>query len=340
MTISSHPAKPVWTEAVAKYQQPSLSRSLGQMANTLIPYMALLAAMYASLTLSYWLVLALAVPASGFLVRIFIICHDCGHGSFFTSKRANRLLGFITGLLTFLPASYWSHEHAKHHASAGDLDHRGHGDVWTLTVQEYLALSRGRRLWYRIYRNPVIMFGVGPLYIFFISYRFCRWQDGTRARWSTMTTNAALLGVLGLMSVTIGLKAYVMIQLPVILLAGTAGVWLFYMQHQFEGTYWARHDTWNFVRQALEGSSFYKLPRLLQWFTGNIGFHHIHHLSPRIPNYYLQKCHESTPLFQAIKPITLAASLQSLTYRLWDEERHQLVGFGAIKVFRNKRPIP
>jgi omega-6 fatty acid desaturase (delta-12 desaturase) len=330
--------EPSWRQAVAKYRHPSLRRSLAQMANTIIPYFALLGAMYLSLPVSYWLTLALAVPAAGFLVRIFIIFHDCGHGSFFAAKRANRTLEFFTGLLLFIPAYCWSHQHAQHHASAGDLDNRGDGDVWTLTVQEYLAQPRWKRFWYRIYRNPVVMFGVGPLYIFLIRYRYWRRKDGPRERWSTIRTNLVLLGIVLVMSLTIGVKAYVMIQLPVILLAATAGVWLFYVQHQFAGTYWERHDTWSFVRQALQGSSFYKLPRLMQWFTGNIGFHHVHHLSPRIPNYHLQRCHESHPMFQVVKPITLWSSWQSLTYRLWDEEGKQLVGYGALKVCLRKPP--
>jgi omega-6 fatty acid desaturase (delta-12 desaturase) len=316
-----------WREAVARYESPSRLRSLGQIANSLIPYLALLGTMYLSLRLSYWLTLALAVPAAGLLVRIFIILHDCGHGAFFASKRANRLVGFIAGLLTFIPSYAWSHDHAKHHASAGDLDNRGNGDIWTLTVREYLARSRWHRLWYRLYRHPVVMFGIGPLYTFAIRYRFWRRRDTSRARWNVIGTNAALLGIVLAMFLTVGLKAYLMVQGPIMALAAAVGVWLFYVQHQFEGTYWERHDKWSFVRAALDGASFYKLPRLLQWFTGNIGFHHVHHLSPRIPNYSLQKCHESHTLFQTIKPITLRESLRSLSYRLWDEEDKRLVGY-------------
>jgi omega-6 fatty acid desaturase (delta-12 desaturase) len=293
--------------------------------------------MYLSLRVTYWSTLVLAVPAAGFLIRTFIILHDCGHGSFFKSHQANRTLGFLTGLLTFIPSYYWSHEHAKHHACAGDLDNRGHGDVWTLTVQEYLAQSRWMRLWYRIYRHPAIMFGVGPLYLFLIRYRFCHHKGSPEARWSTIKTNGGLLGVLLVMHLTIGIKAYLMIQLPIILLAATAGVWLFYVQHQFEEAYWERHDLWHFTRVALEGSSFYKLPRILQWYMGNIGFHHVHHLSPRIPNYYLQKCHKSNPMFKTVKTITLSSSLKSLTLHLWDEEKKRLIGFGDIKNVLSKQ---
>lgn len=331
--------KPYWRKVVANYETPSLARSLGQIANTIIPYFALLVAMYYTINISYWITLALAIPAAGLLIRVFIIFHDCGHGSFFKSRRANRIVGFFTALLTFIPSYYWSNQHARHHASAGDLDNRGTGDVWTLTVQEYLALPLWRRLWYRIYRNPLFMFGFGPAYTFFVRYRYWRGTDNNRVRWSTVKTNLALTGIVVGASLTIGIKAYVMIQLPVMLLAATGGVWLFYVQHQFEGTYWERHGEWSYVREALEGSSFYNLPPILHWFTGNIGFHHVHHLSPRIPNYYLRKCHESSSLFKRVKQITLLSSLKSLKYRLWDEERKRLVGFSYVSVFLKQQRL-
>ena len=337
-TTHTRPNESLWREVVAKYQRPILSYSLGQIATALIPYFTLLYAMYLSLSASYAITLALSVPAAGFFVRIFIIMHDCGHGSFFKSRKANQLWGFVTGLLTFVPSYSWSHEHAMHHAAAGNLDNRGTGDIWTLTLQEYLAFPRWKRMWYRIYRNPVVMFGVGPLYLFLIRYRFWRRQDRSRARWSTIGTNVVLLGIVLVMSLSVGLKAYLMIQLPILLLGAMSGVWLFYVQHQFEGTYWERREKWSFVQEALEGSSFYKLPRVLQWFTGNIGFHHVHHLSPRIPNYHLQKCHESHAMFTAVKPLTLRSSWQSLTYRLWDEEEKKLVSYGYIQTFLSKRP--
>jgi len=326
-----------WRRVVTKYEAPSLPRSLWQITNTLVPYFGLLCLMYLALDVSYWITLALAIPAAGFLIRNFIIFHDCGHGSFFKSRKANRILGFFTALLTFMPSSYWSHQHAKHHATAGDLDHRGDGDVWTLTVQEYLALSRWKRLWYRLYRNPFFLFGVGPLYIFFVHYRYWRPSDSSRSRWSTVRTNVALAGIIVAATLTIGIKAYLMIQLPIMIVAGSAGVWLFYVQHQFENTYWERHENWSYVRQALEGSSFYKLPRVLQWFTGNIGYHHVHHLSPRIPNYNLQKCHESHPMFRSVRQITLLSSLKSLGHRLWDEDGKRLVGFSYVPVYLSKR---
>ncbi|MDH3217837.1 MAG: fatty acid desaturase [Candidatus Krumholzibacteria bacterium] len=338
-TTTSQSTKPNWRRVVAKYERPSLARSLGQLANTVISYFALLVAMYYTLNISYWITLALAIPAAGFLARIFIIFHDCGHGSFFKSKRANRALGFFTGLMTFIPSYYWSHEHAVHHSSAGDLDNRGSGDVWTLTVQEYLELPWYTRMRYRIYRNPFVLFGIGPVFTFFVRYRYWRRTDSSRARWSTIKTNLALVGIIVAASLTIGIKAYLMIQIPIMLIASTVGVWLFYVQHQFEGTYWERHPQWSYVREALEGSSFYSLPPILQWFTGNIGFHHVHHLSPRIPNYYLQRCHESSSMFRRVKRVTLLSSLKSLTYRLWDEERKHLVGFSYIPVFLKQQRL-
>lgn len=326
-----------WQETVASYQRPSKLRSIWQLVNSVLPYFALLVAMYFSLRVSYWITLALAFPAAGLLIRTFIILHDCGHGSFFASRKANRVTGFLMGVLSFIPSDYWSHEHARHHATAGDLDHRGHGDIWTLTVEEYVALSGWDRLRYRLYRHPFVMFLVGPLYIFVVRYRFWLPGDSTRRRRSVIMTNAAILAIVGVAAWTIGIKAYLAIQGPIMAIAATAGVWLFYVQHNFEGTYWERHEKWDYVREALEGSSFYKLPRILQWFTGNIGFHHVHHLSPRIPNYYLERVHESLQLFQNVPTITLKSSLRSLRHRLWDEQRRRLVGFAYVRVFLEGR---
>ena len=333
------PRKPSWRKIVAKFEKPSLPRSLGQVANTLLPYFALVCVMYFTLEISYWITLALAIPAAGFQVRSFIIFHDCGHGSFFKSKTANRTLGFLTGLMSFTPSYYWSHKHAKHHARAGNLDHRGDGDVWTLTVVEYLDLPRWQRFCYRLYRNPVVMFGIFPAYLFFVHHRFWQRGDGPRERWSTIKTNLALAAIVVVASLTIGFKAYLMIQVPIMLIAGTAGIWLFYVQHQFEDTYWERHENWSYLREALEGSSFYKLPPVLQWFSGNIGFHHVHHLSPRIPNYNLQACHESSSMFKSVRHITLWSSLKSLGYRLWDEDRKKLVGFSYVPVYLRKQAL-
>lgn len=325
------PAVPRWKEVVAKYQEPALRRSLWQLVNTLIPYAALWYLMHLSLTVSYWLTGGLALLASGFLVRVFIIFHDCGHGSSFKSKKANDLVGFITGVLSFTPYYHWRWEHALHHASAGDLDRRGTGDVWTLTVQEYLQSSRWKRFAYRLARNPLILFVLAPLFLFLIKQRFPSKKANRRERNSVYWTNLALLGVATGLSCLFGFKTYLLLQLGILLGAGVAGVWLFYVQHQFEGVYWERRQEWDYCSAALQGSSFYKLPKVLQWFSGNIGFHHIHHLSPRIPNYNLERCHRAEPLFQTVKPVTLFASFKSLTFRLWDEQRRKLVGFRALK---------
>jgi omega-6 fatty acid desaturase (delta-12 desaturase) len=320
-----------WREVVAKYQIPDLGRSMWQIANSVIPYLALLYLMARSLEISYWITLALAVPAAGFMMRIFIIFHDCGHGSFFKSGKANAFCGFITGVMTFTPYHYWTRDHAIHHATVSDLDRRGVGDVKTLTVKEYLELPLFKRLVYRFFRNPVIMFLIGPILVFLVVHRFARGTVGKRERFSVYWTNLALLGLLILIHFTFGLKTYVLVQLPILLIGFSIGVWLFYVQHQFEGTYWESHKNWDYVTAALKGSSFYKLPKVLQWFSGNIGFHHIHHLSPRIPNYNLERCHNENPMFQEIEPITLLSSLKSIKFRLWDEERHVLIGWNELK---------
>ncbi len=316
---------------VAKYQNPQLARSIWQLVNTLVPYVFLWYLMYLSLHVSYWLTLGLAVLAAGFLVRVFIIFHDCGHGSFFRSGKANRFWGFVTGILTFTPYDYWRHEHAQHHAGAGNLDKRGFGDVWTLTVKEYVTASRWTRIRYRFARHPLCLFIIGPAILFFIVHRIPGKEGGSRGRRSTYLTNVSILAMAAAVSSLIGLKAYLLIQLPVVAIAASAGVWLFYVQHQFEGVYWERHQQWDYVTEALKGSSFYKLPKILQWFTGNIGFHHIHHLCPKIPNYFLEKCYKENPLFQEIKPITFFSSLKSMTFRLWDEQNHRLVGFDYLR---------
>lgn len=316
---------------IRRYRQPDARRSWFQVINSVGPYVLLWILMIVSLNYSYWITLLLAIPAAGFMVRIFIIFHDCGHGSFFKSQRLNDSLGIITGLITFTPYYRWRHDHAIHHATAGDLDRRGTGDVWTLTIDEYQDLPRLKRLAYRLVRNPVIMFTIGSLGMFLIGHRFPSSKDGAREWQSVHWTNLALAGIAALMTALIGIRAYVLIQLPILMLATSAGVWLFYVQHQFEGVYWERHENWDFVSAALKGSSFYKLPKLLQWFTGNIGFHHIHHYNPGIPNYFLEDCQKKIRFFQQVKPITLRTSLKALNFRLWDEQNRRLVGFPKLK---------
>lgn len=326
-------AETSWQDLVAKYQNPRLRHSIWQIVNSVIPYFVLWYLMYLSLEVSYWLTLGLSVLAAGFLMRIFIIFHDCGHGSFFKSRKANAFWGFLTGLLTLTPYHQWRHDHAVHHATSGDLDRRGVGDIWTMTVDEYHKAALFKKFWYRIYRNPVVMLGLGGMGLFLVRNRFpSRKTNSKTARKSVHWTNLSLTLILILFSLTIGLSDFALVQAPIFIIGLAAGVWLFYVQHQFEGVYWAANtDEWDFVDAALQGSSFYKLPKILQWFSGNIGFHHIHHLSPRIPNYQLETCHEENALFQKVEEVTLINSLKSLRFRLWDEENNKLVGFRFAK---------
>jgi acyl-lipid omega-6 desaturase (Delta-12 desaturase) len=328
------PETAAWKSIVAKYRKFSTWRAAWQIANTLVPFALIWYLMYLSLPVSWWLVVPLAVGAGAFLVRVFIIFHDCGHGSFFKSLLANDTMGFIAGILTFTPYYHWRWEHAIHHGASGDLDRRGTGDIWTLTVQEYLESSRWRKFAYRLARNPIVLFVIAPLFLFLVRQRFPSSKANRRERHSVYAMNLAILGMAIGLSWIFGLWAYLLIQSIILMVAGGAGIWLFYVQHQFEGVYWERAEEWSFVASALQGSSFYKLPRVLQWFSGNIGFHHIHHLSPAIPNYNLEKCHKATPLFQQVKPITLLASLKSFNYRLWDEESKMLVGYGHLRTIR------
>ena len=326
-----------WKEIVLKYQKPSTGKAAWQIVDTFAPYALCWYLMYVCRPISWWLVVPLAVLAGALLVRVFIIFHDCGHGSFFKSHAANTLLGFLSGVLTFTPYYHWRWEHAIHHASAGDLDKRGIGDVWTMTVQEYLEASRWKKFAYRLARNPFILFVIAPLFLFALRQRFPSPKASQRERHSVHAMNAAILGMAIGLSLIFGLKAYLIIQLIILVVAGGAGVWMFYVQHQFEDVYWERGEDWSYVSAALEGSSFYKLPRVLQWFSGNIGFHHIHHLSPRIPNYNLERCHKADPLFQKVKPITLFASFKSFTFRLWDEKRKKLVGYRHLRELRKQQ---
>jgi omega-6 fatty acid desaturase (delta-12 desaturase) len=325
--LGTGPARPDWLSDVARYQQPDLRRSIWQVVNTLVPYAVLWVLMVRTVQLgySYWITLALSVVAAGFMVRIFIIFHDCGHGSFFASRRANTILGYIT--------EYWRYRHGVHHATVGDLDRRGTGDVYIMTVDEYLAAPPLRRLGYRIYKFPLVLFLLGPGLSFLIFQRFYSPGDQAQARHrvSVLITNLALLAIILVASLTIGLRTYVLVQLPIVLIGTCAGLWLFYVQHHFEGVYWARHEAWDPWRAALEGSSYFKLPRVLQWFTGNIGFHHIHHVRPRIPNYNLQCCYDEVSAMREIRPLTLFQSLKALRYDLYDEEQGKLVSFGSLK---------
>lgn len=311
----------------ANLQAPSLGRASWQFFNSLVPYVGLWVAMGYCASHAPWLVVPLALLAAGFLVRLFIIFHDCGHRSFLRSRTGNKVVGFIAGTLAFAPSAQWWSEHARHHASSGDLDRRGTGDISTWTLSEYAQASPWKRLCYRLERHPLVMFGLGPFFIFVIKQRFASNGANARERRSVRWTNVAIGCVALAIGSTIGFGTYAILQGLVLVFAGAGGVWLFYVQHQFEGAYWERRERWDYAKAALQGSSYYKLPRILQWFSGNIGFHHVHHLHPDVPNYHLERVHRASPLFSAIEPLTLRASLRSLRLRLWDEASGQLVGY-------------
>jgi omega-6 fatty acid desaturase (delta-12 desaturase) len=316
-----------WREVLAPYAQPHLGRSLLGLATSLVPYVALSVLMYLALDVSYLVVLALALPAAGFLVRTFIVFHDCAHGSFLPSKRANAWLGAGVGLLVFESFVNWRHSHAVHHATAGDLDRRGVGDVLTLTVAEYHGGSWTRRLGYRLFRNPFVMFGLGPIYGMILQPRLVSRSARPRIRRSVIATNIALALLVGGLCWLVGWRDYLLVQGPTMLLAGAAGVWLFYVQHQFEDTYWQNAGEWSYADAALRGSSYLRLPKVLQFFTGNIGLHHVHHLSTRVPNYNLQRAHDENPIFHGVPTLSLWDGLRAVRLKLWDEERGRLVTF-------------
>lgn len=326
-----------WKQITAPFQTPSVPRATWQIVNTLVPYFALWYAMWRSLEVSYWLTLGIAAVAGLLLVRVFIIFHDCCHGSYFKSKKANDILGFITGMLTFTPYGHWRWQHNVHHATSGDLDRRGDGDIWTMTVDEYAAAPRSRQIFYRIVRNPFVLFLLGPLVLFLVYQRFPSPRAKGKDRASVMSMNVAVTLMVAGLCWLFGWKAYLMMQLPVTFVAGAAGIWMFYVQHQYEDTYWEHRDDWDYTTAAISGSSFYKLPRILQWFTGNIGFHHIHHLSSRIPNYHLERCHFSHPMFHSVKPLTLLSSLKCINLRLWDEKNRKLVSFREAKKLQEQK---
>lgn len=323
-----------WKKIVLKYQEPSLGQAVWQIINTLGPLAMLWVGMYFTRA-SWWLTLPLALLAGVFLIRVFIIFHDCGHGSFFKSNLANDAVGFIAGVLTITPYFHWRWEHSVHHATAGHLDKRGTGDVHTMTVREFLAATPWQRFLYRISRNPFVLFVLAPFGLFFIRQRFPSSNASPRERHSVYWMNLGILTLGVILSSIYGVKNYLFIQFISMMVAGSLGIWMFYVQHQFEHTYWASGKDWDYTAAALQGSSYYKLPKILQWFSGNIGFHHIHHLSSRIPNYNLEKCHLESPIFQQVKHITLLSSLKSFSLRLWDEDSKKLVGYSHLKNLRH-----
>lgn len=328
---TSQNSAPEWIQVISKYNKPDNKKSIWQIINSLGPYLILWYLMYLSLGISYLLTLGISVIAAGFLVRIFIIFHDCGHGAFFKTTKANRIVGTILGSLVYTPYDRWHKDHAIHHSHVGNLDQRGIGDVWTLTVDEYDNLSKWKKLYYRIYRNPVILFAIAPFILFVLWFRFPRTGLSKPARNSTYITNLIVLGFVTGLILLMGWKAFLLIQVPIIYLATSAGVWLFYVQHQFEDVVWTRKEEWDYKKMAMEGSSYLKFPRILQWFSGNIGFHHVHHLSPKIPNYNLERCHRENKLFESIKPVTFVPSIRTMNLKLWDEKMKQLISIAQYR---------
>jgi acyl-lipid omega-6 desaturase (Delta-12 desaturase) len=321
-----------WEKVVMKYNHPNLPKSIWQICNTLIPYLLLWYAIYQSLHYSYIITFLLAILASGFLIRLFIIFHDCGHGSFFKSTKTNDTVGIILGILAFTPYYKWHQQHHIHHTTVGNLDKRGIGDVWTLTVEEYQKLSKRKQLFYRIFRNPWILFSIGPLFLILVQNRLSNRNMSSRERWNTYFTNIVLLILTVLLGMLIGFKTLLIIQLPLLYISHCIGLWLFYMQHQFDDVSWERNINWDYKTAAIKGSSFLKLPYILQWFTGNIGFHHVHHLSSKIPNYNLAHCHYENEMFKDIKPIMFFKTFKALNLSLWDEASQRMTSFRKLLV--------
>ncbi|MED1013535.1 fatty acid desaturase, partial [Bacillus mycoides] len=326
---------------VAPFEKSTAKKSVWQIINTVVPFIILWYLAYKSLSVSYWLALVPAVLAAGFMTRVFIIFHDCTHHSFFKSRRVNRIVGTCMGVLTLFPFDQWGHEHSVHHATSGNLDKRGTGDIWTLTVNEYLAAPFRLRLAYRLYRNPLVMFGLGPIYVFLLKNRFNRKGARKKERMNTYLTNVLIVALVGLLCWTLGWQSFLLVHGSIFLIAGSIGIWLFYVQHTFEDSYFEEDKEWEYVKAAVEGSSFYKLPKILQFLTGNIGFHHVHHLSPRVPNYKLEEAHNNTLPLKNVPTITLATSLRSLRFRLWDEQNNNFVSFKEVKnLVKNNVSIP
>jgi omega-6 fatty acid desaturase (delta-12 desaturase) len=325
-----------WKPLVSAYQQSHAGRASWQLISSIVPYLGLWVAIWFLLDVSWWLVLPLILLAGAFLVRIFILFHDCGHGSFFKSRRANHFWGILTGLLAWTPYDCWRSEHATHHATSGNLDKRGVGDFWTLTVREYLEAPWWRRFAYRLARNPVVLLGIAPLVMFILDQRRPKARSNKMEIRSVWLTNFLLAGMVVGLGFAMGFWTYLILQMSIMAIAGGLGIWLFYSQHQFEDVYWERGEDWDYGDAAFRGSAFLKLPRVLQWFTGNIGFHHLHHLSSRIPNYNLQACHESHPMFRDVTPMNFWGAVRSLGLKLWDEAGQKLIHFRELKDVRRR----
>jgi omega-6 fatty acid desaturase (delta-12 desaturase) len=330
-TVSGAALSDLHRTELEQYAHSDLRRSLAALATSLVPFLALWAAMFAAYRVSYLLVLLLAVPAAGFMVRTYILFHDCVHGSFLRSRAGNAWLGRVLGLLAFTPYARWRYEHLVHHATAGDLDRRGVGDVPMSTVAEFEAMSPGARLGYRLYRNPFVMYLLGPIYSTFIMQRMQTPAARKRLRRSVWSTNVAALLLVAALVLAFGWQAVLLVELPIVVLAGGAGIWLFYVQHQYPGSYWVRTDDWNYTDAALYGSSYLALPRVLQFFTGNIGFHHVHHLNPKIPNYNLQRAHDEQPFLHATPALSFVDGLRATGLKLYDEATGQLVTWKQVR---------
>ena len=321
-----------WKQIVKPFQMADTRKSVWQMVNTFGLFIIGWILVYLSLSVSYWLTLLLAIPTAGFLVRMFIIQHDCGHGSFFNNRKWNNRLGSICGVFTLVPYFNWRKSHAIHHANSGKLEEtRGVGEIYTMTVDEYFQSSRWRQFGYRFYRNTFFLIGLAPFFLFVFGYRFppkmTKEKGWKKERQSVYWTNIGILIVAGLTIWAVGFRDFLLVQIPITYFATTIGVWFFFVQHQYEDAYFAHEEEWSYVDAALKGSSYYKLPRILQWFSGNIGFHHIHHLSPRIPNYKLEEAYEADPLFQDVNILTLRSSFGTLSLGLWDEDDQRLISF-------------
>lgn len=320
---------PSWYGRLSQFRERSWARGITQLLDTVLPFLLIVGAMGFVMVSGwpYWIAFLLAFPAALFLVRTFIIFHDCTHGSFFPSDRANRIVGFLTGVLTFTPFEPWRISHLKHHATNGRLDHRGVGDVYTMTYEEYKSAGRTKRLGYRLYRNPLVMFVLGPIYTFILVHRVHGLDGNRRSKRSVLLTNLAIGLIAVGVSLAFGFRVYLGVQLPVILISGTMGIWLFYVQHQFDPGYWKHDEKWDRYDAAMYGASYYKLPHLLRWFTGNIGVHHLHHLQPRIPNYALYRAYTEVPQAQIPEPLTFWKSLASVRINLWSEVQERFLSF-------------
>ncbi|WP_214685370.1 MULTISPECIES: fatty acid desaturase [unclassified Exiguobacterium] len=316
---------------VSPFEKSDIRISVRQMINTILPFLVSWFLAYQLLSVSIFLTLPFTLIAAGFVVRMFIIFHDCTHGSFFKNKKANAIVGTVTGVLTLFPYEKWKREHAIHHASSGNLDKRGVGDIWVMTIEEYIEASKWTRLKYRLYRHPLVMFGLGPLWLILVTSRFNRKDARKKERQNTYLINISLVVLYSALIYLIGWQAFLIVQGTTMFIAGVLGIWLFYVQHTFEDSYFEDEQEWDYVKAAIEGSSYYELPKVLQWVTGNIGFHHVHHLSPRVPNYHLEKAHTSTPPLQRATTIGLFSSLKSLRYKLYDANNKTFVTFREVR---------